>query len=72
LSAQLSGAWTNMSIENTARTGADKGFYMVVPENCCSTMNAEWHIAAVAVGRHRDGQGVGPVRGLRPTSSMNK
>ena len=43
----VTGAWTNMSIEHTARTGADKGFYMVVPEDCCSTMNAEWHIAAV-------------------------
>jgi gluconolactonase len=43
----VTGAWTNMSIEHTARTGADKGYYMVVPENCCSTMNAEWHIASV-------------------------
>ena len=43
----VTGAWTNMSIEHTARTGADKGFYMVVPEDCCSTMNAEWHIASV-------------------------
>ena len=39
----VTGAWTNMSIEHTARTGADKGYYMVVPEDCCSTMNAEWH-----------------------------
>jgi len=29
----VTGAWTNMSIEHTARTGADKGFYMVVPED---------------------------------------
>jgi gluconolactonase len=41
------GAWTNMSIEHTARTGADKGYFMVVPEDCCSTMNAEWHNASV-------------------------
>ena len=27
------GAWTNMSIEHTSRTGADKGFAMVVPED---------------------------------------
>ena len=40
-------AWTNMSIEHTARTGADKGYFMVVPEDCCSTMNAEWHNASI-------------------------
>lgn len=43
----VSGAWTNMSIEHTARTGADKGFYMVVPENACSTMDADWHNASI-------------------------
>jgi gluconolactonase len=43
----VTGAWTNMSIEHTARTGADKGYFMVVPEDCCSTMNAEWHTASV-------------------------
>ena len=32
----VTGAWTNMSIEHTARTGAHRGFYMVVPEACCS------------------------------------
>ena len=41
----VTGAWTNMSIEHTARTGADKGYFMVVPEDCCSTMNADWHNA---------------------------
>jgi len=41
------GAWTNMSVEHTARTGADKGYFMVVPEDCCSTMNAEWHNASI-------------------------
>ncbi len=43
----ITGAWTNMSIEHTARTGADKGYYMVVPEDGCSTMNAEWHNASI-------------------------
>jgi gluconolactonase len=43
----VTGAWTNMSIEHTARTGADKGFFMVVPEDCCSTMNADWHNASI-------------------------
>lgn len=41
------GAWTNMSVEHTARTGADKGFFMIVPEDCCSTMNADWHSASI-------------------------
>ena len=43
----ITGAWTNMSIEHTSRTGADKGFYMVVPEDGCSTMNADWHNASI-------------------------
>jgi gluconolactonase len=43
----ITGAWTNMSIEHTARTGADKGYAMVVPENACSTMNADWHNASI-------------------------
>lgn len=41
------GAWTNMSIEHTARTGADKGYFVITPEDCCSTMNAEWHNASI-------------------------
>ncbi len=40
------GAWTNMSVEHTARTGADKGYFIIVPEDCCSTMNADWHRAS--------------------------
>jgi gluconolactonase len=34
----VTGAWTNMSIEHTSRTGADKG---------CSSMNADWHNASI-------------------------
>ncbi|MEM8948403.1 MAG: isochorismatase family protein [Pseudomonadota bacterium] len=41
------GAWTNMSVEHTARTGADKGYHMITPEDCCSTMNADWHNASI-------------------------
>jgi gluconolactonase len=41
------GAWTNMSVEHTARTGADKGYHMITPEDCCSTMNADWHRASI-------------------------
>ena len=41
------GAWTNMSIEHTARTGADKGYVIITPEDCCATMNADWHKASI-------------------------
>lgn len=41
------GAWTNMSVEHTARTGADKGYRIIVPEDACSTMNADWHKASI-------------------------
>jgi gluconolactonase len=43
----VTGAWTNMSIEHTARTGADKGYNMIVPEDACSSMNADWHNASI-------------------------
>ncbi len=43
----VTGAWTNMSIEHTARTGADKGYRMLVAQNGCSTVDAEWQNAAV-------------------------
>src|SRR6478736_1615461 len=43
----VTGAWTNMSIEHTSRTGADMGFSMIVPEDGCSTMNADWHRASI-------------------------
>jgi gluconolactonase len=36
-----------MSVEHTARTGADKGYHMITPEDCCSTMNADWHRASI-------------------------
>jgi len=43
----VTGAWTNMSVEHTSRTGADKGYYVVVPEDGCSTMNPDWHNASI-------------------------
>ncbi len=43
----VTGAWTNMSVEHTARTGADKGYIMIVAEDACSTMNADWHNASI-------------------------
>jgi gluconolactonase len=41
------GAWTNMAVEHLARTGADKGYFIIQPEDCCSTMNAEWQNASI-------------------------
>ena len=41
------GAWTNMSVEHTARTGADKGYRIILPEDACSTMNPDWHKASI-------------------------
>lgn len=41
------GAWTNMSVEHTARTAADKGFRVIVPADACSTMNADWQRASI-------------------------
>ncbi|MCF6233849.1 MAG: isochorismatase family protein [Rhodobacteraceae bacterium] len=41
------GAWTNMSVEHTARTGADKGYRIICPEDGCSTMNGDWHRASL-------------------------
>lgn len=41
------GAWTNMSVEHTARTGADKGYRIILPEDACSTMNPDWHQASI-------------------------
>ncbi len=43
----VSGAWTNMSIEHTARHGADAGYEVFVPSDGTSTLNAEWQKAAL-------------------------
>jgi gluconolactonase len=43
----ITGAFTNMSIEHTTRTGADKGYFMVVPEDGCSSTSAGWHRASI-------------------------
>ncbi len=41
------GSWTNMSVEHTARTGADKGYKIFIPEDCCSSLNDKWHKSAL-------------------------
>src|SRR5918998_4305665 len=44
----VSGAWTNMSIEHTARHGADAGYEVVVPSDGTSTVDDEWQHAALS------------------------
>ena len=43
----ITGAWTNMSIEHTARHGADAGYRVVVVSDGTSTLNDEWQHAAL-------------------------
>ena len=43
----ITGAWTNMSIEHTARHGADAGYDMVVASDGTSTVNDEWQKAGL-------------------------
>jgi gluconolactonase len=43
----ITGAWTNMSIEHTARHGADAGYEVVVASDGTSTVSEEWQHAAL-------------------------
>jgi gluconolactonase len=43
----LTGAWTNMSVEHTARHGADAGYEIVVASDGTATMSEEWQHAAL-------------------------
>jgi gluconolactonase len=43
----ISGAWTNMSIEHTARHAADAGYRAIVASDGTSTVNDEWQNAAL-------------------------
>jgi gluconolactonase len=43
----ITGAWTNMSIEHTARHAADAGYRAVVVSDGTSTMNQDWQRAAL-------------------------
>jgi nicotinamidase-related amidase len=43
----IAGAWTNMSIEHTARHAADAGYEVVVVSDATSTINDEWQHAAL-------------------------
>jgi gluconolactonase len=43
----ITGAWTNMSIEHTARHGADAGYEIVVVSDGTSTVSDEWQDAGL-------------------------
>ena len=43
----ITGAWTNMSIEHTARHGADAGYRVVVASDGTSTVDDEWQNVAL-------------------------
>jgi gluconolactonase len=43
----ITGAWTNMSIEHTARHGADAGYHVFVVSDATSTTGDEWQHAAL-------------------------
>ena len=43
----VTGAWTNMSVEHTARHAADAGYRAVVASDGTSTVNEEWQKAAL-------------------------
>jgi gluconolactonase len=44
----ITGAWTNMSIEHTARHAADAGYEVIVVSDGTSTINDEWQHAALS------------------------
>ena len=44
----ITGAWTNMSIEHTARHAADAGYRAVVASDGTSTVDDEWQNAALS------------------------
>jgi nicotinamidase-related amidase len=44
----ITGAWTNMSIEHTARHGADAGYEVVVVSDGTSTVSDEWQDAGLS------------------------
>jgi nicotinamidase-related amidase len=43
----ITGAWTNFSVEHTARHGADAGYDVVVATDGTSTINDEWQNAGI-------------------------
>ena len=46
----LTGAWTNMAVESTARVGADIGYEVAVVADATATIGADWQHAALSFG----------------------
>ena len=43
----ITGVWTNMAVEHTARDGADYGYKVIVVPDATATINDEWQSAAM-------------------------
>ena len=52
----ITGAWTNMSIEHTARHAADAGYRVVVVRDGTSTISDEWQDAALNYAMNNVGE----------------
>lgn len=59
----LTGAWTNLSVESTARYGSDVGYRAVVVSDATASQNAAWHQIAL------DG-GLSAVAEIAPTAQV--
>ena len=46
----LTGAWTNLSVESTARYASDLGYRVIVVSDATASLSAEMHAAALAGG----------------------
>jgi nicotinamidase-related amidase len=44
----VAGVWTNMAVEHTVRDAADHGYRAVVATDATSSINADWHEAALS------------------------
>lgn len=43
----VAGVWTNMAVEHTVRDAADHGYHAVLVTDATSSINADWHQAAL-------------------------
>jgi nicotinamidase-related amidase len=44
----VAGVWTNMAVEHTVRDAADHGYRAVLVTDATSSINADWHAAALS------------------------
>lgn len=43
----VAGVWTNMAVEHTVRDAADHGYHAILVTDATSSINADWHQAAL-------------------------